>query len=278
MYSNPSLSGAAQGSRLGILHFAKGKGPFVCLTAYTTPVARLVDPHVDLILVGDSVGMVLYGFDNTLSVTVDMMINHGAAVMRGSHHALVTVDMPYGSYEGSPDQALQNAQRIMKETGCGAVKLEGGQEMAKTIRHLFQNNIPVVGHVGLLPQSVEKMGGFKIQGKDDAQAAKVMDDAKAVAEAGAFAMVIEGTIEPVARAITEAVPVPTIGIGASPACDGQILVIDDILGFTTKPPRFAKKFGDVTPAITDAIKNYSDDVRAGRFPDLDHCFGVKKTP
>jgi 3-methyl-2-oxobutanoate hydroxymethyltransferase len=275
MYSKSTGSALNGGSRLGVEHFAKRNGPYACLTAYTTPIARLVDPHVDLILVGDSLGMTLYGFDNTLSVTLDMMIAHGAAVMRGTNHALVVVDMPYGSYEASPEQALRNAQRVMVETGCGAVKLEGGQEMATTIQLLTQQGIAVVGHVGLLPQSLEKMGGFKIQGKDDAQAAKVMADAKAVAEAGAFAMVIEGTVEPVARAITQAVTVPTIGIGASPGCDGQILVIDDILGFTEKPPRFAKKFTDITLAISAAVESYAQDVRAGKFPELAHCYGVK---
>jgi len=275
MYRNSSISGAAPGSRLTLAHFVKGKGPFVCLTAYTTPMAQLVDPHVDLILVGDSVGMVLYGYDTTLPVTLDMMIAHGAAVMRGSQHALVVVDMPYGSYEQSPQQALANAQRVIAETGCSAVKLEGGQEMAATIRHLTQNNIAVVGHIGLLPQSVEKTGGYKIQGKTEDQIARLKADALAVAAAGAFAMVIEGTLEPVAREITGAVSIPTIGIGASPTCDGQILVIDDILGFTAKPPRFAKKFADVTPVIAAAVKDYADAVRAGQFPTLEQCFTAK---
>jgi 3-methyl-2-oxobutanoate hydroxymethyltransferase len=274
MYGNDALT-SEQGARTGIKDIAKGGTPVVCLTAYTAPIARLVDAHVDLILVGDSVGMVLYGFPNTLSVTLDMMVAHGAAVVRSTSHALIVVDMPYGSYEESADQALRNAQRVMNETGCAAVKLEGGREMAATVRHLVQNNIPVMGHVGLLPQSVEKMGGFKIQGRDDASVKKTKADAKAIADAGAFAMVIEGTVENVARDITKTVVVPTIGIGASAVCDGQILVIDDILGFTPKPPRFAKKFADVTPMIAAAIETYAADVRARRFPGDEHTFKAK---
>ncbi len=235
--------------RLGVRDIVKGKDPIVCLTAYTADVARLLDPHVDLLLVGDSLGMVLYGFPNTLSVTLEMMIAHGTAVVRGSAHAVVVVDMPYGSYEESPQQALKNAGRVMKETGCAAVKMEGGVEMAETIRHLTQNKVPVMGHVGLLPQSVEKMGGFKIQGRDDVQVKKLKEDIAAVAAAGAFSIVIEGTVEPVARELTKSVKVPTIGIGASPACDGQILVITDVLGLTPKPPRFAKRYADIAAAI-----------------------------
>lgn len=252
--------------------FTKGPTPLVCLTAYTASMARLLAPHVDLLLVGDSVGMVVYGFPNTLSVTMDMMVAHGAAVTRGAPDALVVVDMPYGSYEQSPDHALKNARRLIKETGCAAVKLEGGQDMAATIAYLVAEGITVMGHVGLLPQSVEKMGGYKIQGRDALQADKVRADARAVAAAGAFAMVIEGTIEPVARAITQDVAVPTIGIGASPGCDGQILVIDDVLGLTPKPPRFAKVFGAAPDLITKAVETYAADVRAGRFPGPEHCF------
>jgi 3-methyl-2-oxobutanoate hydroxymethyltransferase len=262
--------------RKNVKDIVKGKTPIVCLTAYTADIARLLDPHVDLLLVGDSVGMVLYGFPNTLSVTLDMMIAHGAAVMRSTSHALIVVDMPYGSYETSPEQALQSAARVMKETGCQAVKLEGGQEMAATIRLLVQNNIPVMGHIGLMPQSIEKMGGFKIQGRDEAQSDKLRADIRAVADAGAFAIVIEGTIEPLARELTQSVPVPTIGIGASGACDGQILVITDVLGLTPKPPRFSKVFGDIAPVITNAIEAYAADVRARRFPGPEHCFGEKK--
>jgi len=261
-------------SRLTLAHFKKSGGPFVCLTAYTAPVARLLDPVVDLLLVGDSLGMVLYGLPDTTHVKLEMMIAHGAAVVRSSQHALVVVDMPYGTY-GTPEEALRNAKRIMNETGCNAVKCEGGAALAPTIRHLVQNGVPVMGHIGLLPQYVKEMGGYKIQGRDEVQAQKVLEDAKAVAEAGAFAMVIEGTIEPVARVITENVKVPTIGIGASPACDGQILVIDDVLGLTEKPPRFAKRFGDIAPAIAAAARTYAEDVRVGRFPGPEHVYGKK---
>jgi 3-methyl-2-oxobutanoate hydroxymethyltransferase len=263
--------------RKTVKDITKGGTPLVCLTAYTAPMARLLDPHVDILLVGDSVGMVLYGFDNTLPVTLDMMINHGAAVMRSSSHALVVIDMPYGTYERSPEQALKSAQRIMSETKCGAVKLEGGREREATIRRLVENNIPVMAHIGLMPQSVEKMGGFKIQGRDDAQAAKVKDDATAITEAGAFAVVIEGTVEPVAKAITQNIVIPTIGIGASPACDGQVLVIDDVLGtFAAFAPKFAKRYADLTPIISKAVEEYAADVRARRFPGPEHIFGKSK--
>jgi 3-methyl-2-oxobutanoate hydroxymethyltransferase len=253
----------------------KGGTPIVCLTAYTAPVARLLDPHVDLLLVGDSLGMVLYGLDSTVHVTLDMMIAHGASVVRSSTHAVIAVDMPYGTYEESPEQALRNAKRIMAETGCTAVKLEGGQEMTATVRHIVASGIPVMGHIGLLPQSVKKMGGYKIQGRDDAGVQKLLADAKAISDAGAFAIVIEGTVEPVAKQITQSIPVPTIGIGASPACDGQVLVINDLLGLTEKPPRFAKAYATLAPAISAAVKAYADDVRAHKFPDLVHTYGVR---
>jgi len=261
--------------RLTPFDLKKGSTPIVCLTAYTAPVARLLDAHVDILLVGDSLGMVLYGLESTLPVTLEMMIAHGAAVARSSAHALVVVDMPFGSYEESPYQALKNAKRIMGETGCGAVKLEGGREMAGTLAHLKDNGIPIMGHIGLLPQSVQRMGGYKIQGRDEAGAQKLIADANAVADAGAFAIVVEGTVEPVARRITELVAVPTIGIGASPACDGQVLVIDDLLGLTEKPPRFAKAYAELGPVIEAAIEAYAQDVRARRFPDLAHCYGAK---
>ncbi len=262
--------------RKSVKDIVKGGTPLVCLTAYTAPIARLLDPHVDILLVGDSVGMVLYGFDTTLPVTLDMMINHGAAVVRSSSRALVVVDMPYGTYETSPEQALVSAQRIMNETKCGAVKLEGGREMQATIHLLVQHNIPVMAHVGLMPQSIEKMGGFKIQGRNDEQAAKVKDDAAAVQEAGAFAVVIEGTVEPVAKAITESLSIPTIGIGASAACDGQVLVIDDVLGtFAAFAPKFTKRYAELAPVITQAVENYAADVRAKRFPGPEHIFGKK---
>jgi 3-methyl-2-oxobutanoate hydroxymethyltransferase len=196
--------------------------------------------------------------------------------MRGSHHALVVVDMPVGTYEKSHEEALKNAKRVMNETGCAAVKLEGGEGSATTVRHLVRNGVPVMGHVGLLPQSVKQMGGYKIQGRDEVAAQRLIKDATAIAEAGAFSMVIEGTMEPVARAITQSVSIPTIGIGASVACDGQVLVINDILGLTEKPPRFAKRFAELAPLIAKAAESYANDVRARRFPTADHVYGEKK--
>ena len=252
----------------------KGGEPIVCLTAYTTPLARILDPRVDLLLVGDSLGMVLYGMETTLGVTLDMMVAHGAAVVRGARHACVIVDMPFGSYQESPAQAFRNAGRIMAETGCAGVKLEGGREMAETIAFLTARGVPVLGHVGLLPQSVKALGGFRTQGRDDAGAKRILEDARAVARAGAFAVVIEGTVEPVARAVTEDLPVPTIGIGASPACDGQILVTEDLLGLSGDfTPSFAKRYADLERTIASAVSAYAEDVRARRFPGPAQCFG-----
>ena len=263
--------------RRTVRDIVKGGTPSVWLTAYTTPFAKLMDPHVDALLVGDSLGMVLYGLPSTLAVTLDMMIAHGAAVMRGTTRALVLVDLPFASYQASPEQAFRNAARVMAETGCGAVKLEGGVEMAPTVHFLTERGIPVCGHVGLMPQSVNTAGGFRAQGKDEAQAAKVAADARAVAEAGAFALVIEGTVEPVARSITESLAIPTIGIGASPACDGQVLVTDDLVGlFGDFTPRFVKRYAELAPAVDQAVAAYAADVRARRFPGPEHCFGVKR--
>lgn len=266
-----------QKQRLGPSDITKAHAPLVCLTAYTAPMARLLDPHVDMLLVGDSVGMVLYGFEDTLSVTLEMMIAHGAAVVRGSSRALVMVDMPYGSYEDAfdPTQAIRNALRLVRETSCGAVKLEGGREMAATIDQIVREGIPVVGHIGLMPQSVKKMGGYKIQGRDDLQIEKLMTDAKAVVDAGAFALVVEGTVEPVARMISESVSIPTIGIGASPACDGQVLVIEDMLGMTGEGLRFVKRYAELPAIISQAAETYAADVRARRFPGPEHCFPAK---
>jgi 3-methyl-2-oxobutanoate hydroxymethyltransferase len=256
--------------------FVKGGAPIVGLTAYTAPIAQLLDPHVDFLLVGDSVGMVVYGFESTVPVTVDMMIAHGAAVVRGSSRALVVVDLPFGSYQESREQAFRTASRIMAETGCAAVKLEGGAEMAEAVRFLVQRGVPVMGHVGLMPQSVNAAGGFKVQGRGQHQAERVAADAAAIADAGAFSLVIEGTVEPVARAITEAVSIPTIGIGASPACDGQILVTEDVLGlFTQFKPRFVKRYAELVPLIAAAAAEYAADVRARRFPGPEHCFGMQ---
>ena len=256
----------------------KGGEPIVCLTAYTTQMARRLDPHVDLLLVGDSLGMVVYGFDSTLPVTVEMMIAHGAAVMRGSEHACVIVDLPFGSYQASPEQAFGTAARVMAETGASGVKLEGGEEMADTVRFLTQRGIPVCGHVGLMPQAVNVAGGFKATGRSAEEALQVRRDAGAVAAAGAFAVVLEGTLEPVAAAITAELPVPTIGIGASPACDGQILVSEDVLGlFSDFTPRFVKRYADLGEQISAAAQAYAQDVRARRFPGKEHCF-LPKVP
>ena len=251
----------------------KGGEPIVCLTAYTTQMARWLDPHVDLLLVGDSLGMVLYGFDSTLPVTLDMMIAHGSAVMRGSSHACVIVDLPFGSYQASPQQAFHSAARIMSETGASGVKLEGGEVMAETVRYLTQRGIPVCAHVGLMPQAVNVAGGFKATGRSDEEARQVTRDAEAMAEAGAFAIVLEGTLEPVAAAITRSLPIPTIGIGASPACDGQILVSEDVFGlFSDFTPRFVKRYADLGRKIAEAAAAYGADVRARRFPAMEHCF------
>jgi 3-methyl-2-oxobutanoate hydroxymethyltransferase len=267
---------ADPGKRRNVGDFAKGGAPIVGLTAYTAPIAQLLDPHVEFLLVGDSVGMVVYGFESTVPVTVDMMIAHGGAVVRSSSRALIVVDLPFGSYQESREQAFRTASRIMAETGCAAVKLEGGAEMAETVRFLVERGVPVMGHVGLMPQSVNAAGGFKVQGRGRHQAERVAADAEAIAEAGAFSLVIEGTVEPVARAITEAVSIPTIGIGASPACDGQILVTEDVLGlFTQFKPRFVRRYAELAPLITAAAAEYAADVRARRFPGPEHCFGMK---
>ncbi|TWG95974.1 3-methyl-2-oxobutanoate hydroxymethyltransferase [Mesorhizobium sp. J18] len=252
---------------------AKGKTPLVCLTAYTTPVARLVDPHCDIVLVGDSVGMVLHGLPSTLGVTLEMMILHGKAVRRGLERALMVVDMPFGSYEEGPEQAFCNAARVMAETGCAAVKLEGGEVMAETIQFLASRGVPVMAHVGLTPQAVNSFGGYRVQGKGE-DADRVMRDALAVAEAGAFALVLEKVPETLARRITEEITIPTIGIGASPACDGQILVVDDMLGlFGDFRPKFVKRYTELAQAAETAIAAYARDVRERRFPGIEHVFG-----
>lgn len=256
----------------------KGGEPIVCLTAYSTPMARALDAHVDLLLVGDSVGMVIYGMDTTIGVSLEIMIAHGAAVVRGAQQACVIVDMPFGSYQESPEQAFRNCARVLTETGCAGVKLEGGQAMSETVAFLAARGIPVLGHVGLLPQSVHTQGGFRTQGKEEAAAAQLHEDAQAIAGAGAFAVVIEGTIEAVARDITSHLDVPTIGIGASPACDGQILVTEDILNLSGgRVPRFVKRYADLGASVEAAAAAYAADVRARRFPGLEHCFGAKPT-
>ncbi|MCW8914386.1 MAG: 3-methyl-2-oxobutanoate hydroxymethyltransferase [Magnetovibrio sp.] len=256
-----------------------GAEPLVCLTAYTVLTARLLDAHTDLLLVGDSLGMVLYGLDTTVGVTMDMMVAHGQAVMRGAKRSCVVVDMPFGSYQESPEVAFRNAARIMKEVGCAAVKIEGGVEMAPTVKFLSERGIPVLGHVGLMPQSVNTAGGFKAQGRDDEAAEKIVQDAKALEQAGAFAVVVEGTMEHIARRITDEISVPTIGIGGSPACDGQILVTEDMAGlFTEFKPKFVKRYMDLGGGLAEAARQYADEVRTGAFPADEHCFGVKKIP
>ncbi|MFC4235767.1 3-methyl-2-oxobutanoate hydroxymethyltransferase [Thalassospira xianhensis] len=255
----------------------KGAEPIVCLTAYTTPMAQRLDEHCDLLLVGDSLGMVVYGMESTLAVTVDMMINHGKAVMRGSSNACVIVDLPFGSYQESKEQAFRTASRILAETGCAGVKLEGGAELADTIAFLSQRGIPVMAHIGLMPQQVNTMGGFKSQGRGDEAAAKVLADAKAIAKAGAFSVVVEGTVEAVARRITTEIDIPTIGIGASVACDGQVLVTEDILGlFSDFTPKFVKRYADLGDQVSKAVESYASEVRNRQFPTDDHCFGVTK--
>lgn len=244
----------------------KNDQPIVVLTAYTAPMARLVDAHAEVILVGDSLGMVVHGLDSTIGVTMEMMILHGQAVMRASQRALVVIDMPFGSYEESPEQAFRNCARVMAETGCGAVKLEGGARTADTIRFLTQRGIPVMAHIGLTPQSTNVMGGFRTQGRDEASWPAHIEDARAVTEAGAFAIVVEGVMEPLAERITQATTAPTIGIGASARCDGQVLVLDDMLGLSGWVPRFVRKFGDLGPQAEQAIAAYAAAVRDRSFP------------
>jgi 3-methyl-2-oxobutanoate hydroxymethyltransferase len=253
----------------------KGVTPIVCTTAYTAPMAGFMDPHVDLLLVGDSMGMVIYGMTTTLGVTLDMTIAHGQAVMRGSSKACVVVDLPFGSYQASPADAFKAAARVMSETGCGAVKLEGGQEMAETVAYLTKRGVPVMGHVGLKPQSVNTVGGFKVQGRDPEQARAIMADAKAIAAAGAFSIVVEGVVESLGRDITRAVSVPTIGIGASAACDGQVIVTEDILGlYGAFTPKFVKRYAELGLAVSDAVATYAADVRARRFPGPENVYGA----
>ena len=267
-----SVSGTARPVGLPEVAQAKGGTPIVCLTAYTTPVARLVDRHCDIVLVGDSLGMVLHGLESTLGVTLEMMILHAKAVRRGTERALMVVDMPFGSYEESPEQAFRNAARVMAETGCAAVKLEGGVTMAETIGFLTRRGIPVMAHVGLTPQAVNALGGYKVQGRGP-DAERILNDARAVAAAGAFSVVLEKVTEPLARRITEAVAIPTIGIGASAACDGQVLVIDDMLGlFTEFQPKFAKRYAELGRDAEAAIAAFAEEVRTRRFPGPEHVF------
>ena len=250
----------------------KGGEPLVMLTAYTVRMAQLLDPHCDMLLVGDSLGQVIYGLPSTVPVTLAMMAAHGAAVVRGSYHALVIIDMPFGSYEGSPEQAFASAAMLLKETGAAAVKLEGGAAMAPTVRFLSERGIPVMGHVGLTPQAVNMLGGYAARGRSDAEAAKIVGDAQAVAEAGAFGIVVEGVVEPIAIEITRTVACPTIGIGASAQCDGQVLVAEDMLGLFERTPRFVRKFDDLAGRISAAVQAYAGDVRSRTFPGVDQLY------
>ena len=244
----------------------KGKTPIVCLTAYTAPMAELLDPHCDLLLVGDSVGMVVHGLPNTVGVTMEMMILHGQAVMRGAKQAMVVIDMPFGAYEGAPETAYANAARLMKETGAHAVKVESGPTVVATIDYLVKRGIPVMGHVGLRPQSVLVDGGFKARGRSGEERSRILEEARGTAEAGAFAVVVEGVAEGLAREITEAIAAPTIGIGASAGCDGQILVTDDMLGLFDWTPKFVRRYADLRGEISRAVAGYADDVRKRKFP------------
>ncbi len=249
--------------------------PIVMLTAYTARQAQLLDAHCDLLLVGDSLGQVIYGLPSSVPVTLEMMAAHGAAVVRGSYHAAVLVDMPFGSYEVSPQQAFENAARLLKETGCAGIKLEGGQAMAETVAFLTQRGIPVMGHVGLTPQAVNVLGGYNARGRSDAEAKKIVADAKALDSAGAFAIVIEGVVEPIAIAVTKAVACPTIGIGASAQCDGQVLVTEDMLGMFERVPRFVKRYEAIAETISGAAEKYAAEVRSRTFPGEEQTYQPK---
>ena len=253
----------------------KGGDPIVSLTSYHAHTAAIADRYCDFLLVGDSLGMVMHGYETTVPVPIDLMIMHARAVVRGSRRALVVVDMPFGTYEESPSIAFRNAARVMKETDCGAVKLEGGRRMAETIHFLVERGIPVMAHIGLTPQSINVLGGFKAQGRTADQWAMIEEDAQLVAQAGAFAVVLEALAAPLADRITRAVPIPTIGIGASPGCDGQILVMEDMLGLSPRVPKFVKEFGAIGAAIENAIRGYAEEVRARTFPALEHTYHMK---
>ncbi|MBA4782241.1 MAG: 3-methyl-2-oxobutanoate hydroxymethyltransferase [Rhizobiales bacterium] len=258
------------------IRLMKGRDKIVSLTAYHAHTAGIIDPHVDFILVGDSLGMVMHGLETTIPVTMDMMILQGHAVMRGSQQALIVVDMPFGSYEESPAAAFRNASRILKETGCGAVKLEGGKLMADTIRFLTERGVPVMAHIGLTPQSFNTMGGFKVQGRNEAEWGRIETDALEVADAGAFSVVVEGVAAPLAKRLTDIIDIPTIGIGASAECDGQILVLEDMLGLSDWVPKFVRKFGSLREHIEGSVVSYADAVRDQSFPAEEHTYAMKK--
>jgi 3-methyl-2-oxobutanoate hydroxymethyltransferase len=253
----------------------KGQRPVVALTSYHAHTAAIADAYCDFLLVGDSLGMVMHGYETTVPVPLDLMIMHGKAVVRGARRALVVIDMPFGAYEESPSVAFRNAARVMKETDCGAIKLEGGRRMGETIRYLVERGIPVMAHIGLTPQSINVIGGWRTQGRTRDQWAALEEDARIVAEAGAFAVVLEALAEPLAQRITASIPIPTIGIGASAACDGQILVMEDMLGLSPRVPKFVKEFGRIGAAIESAIRSYAEEVRARRFPEPAHTYAMK---
>lgn len=254
----------------------KGVRPIVSLTAYHAHTAAIADKYCDFLLVGDSLGMVMHGHETTVPVPLELMIMHGRAVVRGARQSLVVVDMPFGTYEESPSVAFRNCAKVMKETDCGAVKLEGGRRMAETIRYLVDRGVPVMAHIGLTPQSINVLGGFKAQGRTRPEWEALEEDARLVSEAGAFAVVLEAIAAPLAERITAAVPIPTIGIGASAACDGQILVMEDMLGLSPRVPKFVKEFGSIGAAIERAIAGYAEEVRAGTFPTPDHSFAMRE--
>lgn len=275
LLSDSVNSGSTRSDSMSIVDISKrtARGSIVALTAYTKAMAALVDPFVDLILVGDSLGMVVYGMDSTMGVSLDMMINHGKAVMRGAKRACVVIDMPFGTYQESKEQAFRHAARLMQETNAQAVKLEGGELMAETVGFLVDRGIPVVGHIGLMPQYVKRVGGFKVQGRELEAGEQIYQDAVAIAEAGASALVIENTEAGLTEKVTRALAIPTIGIGASSTCTGQILVTEDMVGmFTDYKPHFVKQYTDVAAQISEAVKTYAEEVRGHAFPEAKHCF------
>jgi 3-methyl-2-oxobutanoate hydroxymethyltransferase len=252
----------------------KGGEPLVMLTAYTVRMAQLMDPHCDMLLVGDSLGQVIYGLPHTVAVTMEMMCAHGAAVVRGSYHAAVVIDMPFGSYEASPELAFANAARLLKETGAAAVKLEGGKVMAPTIEFLSSRGIPVMAHVGLTPQAVNILGGYGVRGKSDEEAKSIVEDAVILSKAGAFAILIEGVMEPIAIEITQKVACPTIGIGGSAQCDGQVLVTEDMLGLFERTPKFVKRYAAMSEVVESAVVQYAEEVRQRKFPGPEHIYAA----
>lgn len=259
-----------------IIHL-KGKRKIVSLTAYTKYMAQLIDSSIDLIIVGDSVGMVEYGMASTLGVTMDMMIAHGKAVMKGVSRACVVIDMPFASYQESPQVAYRNAAKILAQTGAMGVKLEGGSEFEETVSFLVKRGIPVMSHIGLMPQFHNSLGGFRAQGLDNESARRILEDGKVLSDAGAFSLLIEGTDESTARTLTQEVSIPTIGIGASPACDGQVLVTEDLLGlFSDYTPKFVKKYANLGEQIQKAVSAYAEEIQSGKFPRMEHCFGTQK--